>query len=79
MENFLLDNEDILFHLENMDIDTELLNLEKITLNRQKKFAYAPVDHEDAKDSYKKVLNVIGEICGETLAPLAPEIDEEGR
>lgn len=77
MENFLLDNEDILFHLENMDID-RIIKMREDDFNESKEFPYAPVDLEDAKDSYKKVLNVIGEICGETLAPLAPEIDEEG-
>ncbi len=77
MENFLLDNEDILFHLDNMDID-RVIELREDNFKQSKEFAYAPVDLEDAKDSYRKVLNVIGEICGETLAPLAPEIDEEG-
>ena len=77
MENFLLDNEDILFHLDNMDID-RVIELREENFEQAKEFPYAPVDLEDAKDSYRKVLNVIGEICGETLAPLAPEIDEEG-
>ena len=77
MENFLLDNEDILFHLENMDID-RIIKLREDNFKQAEEFSYAPVDLEDAKDSYKKVLNVIGEICGETLAPLASEIDEEG-
>ena len=77
MENFLLDNEDILFHLDNMDID-RVIELKENYFEEAKEFPYAPVDLADAKDSYRKVLNVIGEICGETLAPLAPEIDEEG-
>ena len=63
MENFLLDNEDILFHLENMDLN-KIIELREDNFKDAKKYPYAPVDHEDAKDSYKKVLNVVGEICG---------------
>ena len=77
MENFLLDNEDILFHLENMDID-RIITQKEDNFSDAKKYNYAPIDIADAKDSYKKVLSIIGEISGETLAPLAAEIDEEG-
>ncbi len=77
MENFLLDNDDILFHLEHMDID-RIIALKEDNYKEAEEFAYAPVDAGDARDSYKKVLSIIGEICGETLSPLAAEIDEEG-
>ena len=77
MENFLLDNEDILFHLEHMDID-RIISLKEDNYKEAETYSYAPVDADDARDSYKKVLNIIGEICGETLEPLAAEIDEEG-
>ncbi|MCD6397865.1 MAG: acyl-CoA dehydrogenase family protein [Spirochaetaceae bacterium] len=77
MENFLLDNEDILFHLEHMDID-RIITQREDNFKDAGKYAYAPIDLDDAKDSYKKVLNIIGEICGDSLAPLAAEIDEEG-
>jgi hypothetical protein len=36
------------------------------------------VDVEDALDSYKKILGLVGEICADHLAPRAAEIDEEG-
>jgi alkylation response protein AidB-like acyl-CoA dehydrogenase len=77
MENFLLDNDDILFHLEHMDID-RIIALKEDSYKEAELFPYAPSDADDAKDSYRKVLSIIGEICGETLAPLAAEIDEEG-
>lgn len=41
-------------------------------------FDYAPVDFEDAIDSYDKVLEIIGEICAETIAPNAEGVDHEG-
>ncbi len=77
MENFFDDNGDIRFHLEHMDID-RLISLREDEFREKDKFPHAPADIADAKDSYKRVLGIIGEICGETLAPLAPEIDEEG-
>jgi len=36
------------------------------------------VDFEDTLDSYDKVLQVIGEICGEIIGPNAAGVDEEG-
>jgi 3-(methylthio)propanoyl-CoA dehydrogenase len=77
MENFLHDNKDILFHLKHMDID-RIIRLRENDFIDKDSFPYAPKDVEDAKDSYMKILEIFGEICGEILAPLAPEIDKEG-
>ena len=41
-------------------------------------FDYAPVDYEDAIDSYEKVLEIVGEICDEIIAPNAEEVDHDG-
>jgi len=77
MENYFLDNEDILFQLEHMDLD-RIISLREDGFKEAEQFPFAPENLEDAKDSYKKVLSVIGEICGENLAPKAAEIDDEG-
>ena len=77
MENFLKDNEDILFHLEHMDID-RIIRLKEDDFSNPDNAPHAPRDIEDAKDSYMKVLEMIGEIAGEHLAPVAPDIDAEG-
>lgn len=42
------------------------------------KFDYAPLDFEDAMDSYEKVLEIVGEICGDIVAPNAEGVDAEG-
>ena len=55
MENFLLDNEDILFHLEHMDID-RIIALKEDNFKEAETYSYAPVNAEDARDSYHKVL-----------------------
>lgn len=77
MENFFLDNKDILFHLEHLDLD-RVISLKENDFAEAGKYPHAPADAADAMDSYKKILEIIGEICGETLGPLASEIDEEG-
>ena len=38
----------------------------------------APRNYADAKDNYRLLLEVLGEICGERVAPRAAEADEEG-
>ncbi len=77
MANFLHDNEDILFHMEHLDMD-RVISLKEMDFADSGKYPHAPKDLEDAKDSYMKVLDIIGEICGDYLAPKASEIDEEG-
>lgn len=77
MENFLKDNEDILFHLEHMDLD-RIIRLREDDFKNSDNAPHAPANIADAKDSYMKVLDMIGAISGENLAPLAAEIDQEG-
>jgi alkylation response protein AidB-like acyl-CoA dehydrogenase len=42
------------------------------------KFDFAPRDVDDALDSYNKVLEVLGEICGDIIAPNAEGVDHDG-
>ncbi|MDR2079520.1 MAG: acyl-CoA dehydrogenase family protein [Treponema sp.] len=77
MENFLNDNEDILFHLEHLDLD-RIIRFKEEEFTQAEQFSFAPKDAADARDSYRKVLEIIGEICGEFIAPNAPRVDEEG-
>ena len=41
-------------------------------------YAYAPQDYEDAMDNYDRVLEIVGEICGDVIAPNAEGVDHEG-
>jgi 3-(methylthio)propanoyl-CoA dehydrogenase len=77
MENFLTDNEDILFHLDHLDLD-RIIHFKEDNFEQAKQFAYAPHDVEDAKDSYRRVLSIVGEIAGDYMAPNAPAVDEAG-
>jgi len=77
MENFLTDNEDILFQLEHLDLD-RIIHLKEENFSQAKQYPHAPKDVQDAKESYRMVLNIIGEIAGGYMAPNAPSVDEAG-
>ena len=41
-------------------------------------YDYAPTDFEDAQDSYRRVMEIIGEVCGDVIAPNAEGVDHDG-
>jgi 3-(methylthio)propanoyl-CoA dehydrogenase len=77
MANFYSDNGDLRFHL-NHPLMKKIVHLKERNFNEKQQFDFAPQDYEDAIDSYDKVLEVIGEICGNIIAPNAEGIDSEG-
>ncbi len=77
MPNFFTDNRDIRFTLDNLDLK-EVLNLIEQGYTQCKTYDFAPENYEDAIDSYRRILTVVGEIAGERIAPRARQIDEEG-
>ncbi len=76
-ENFFLDNPDLQFRLEQLDL-REVLELKEKGYSESGLYPTAPRNYADAKDNYRIVLDVLGEICGERVAPRAAEADEEG-
>jgi len=77
MENFFTDNEDIQLLFEHTDLK-EISDLKEGDYSDFEKYDYAFRNAEDAKDGYKEVLKLAGEIAGQIIAPMAPEIDDEG-
>ena len=77
MANFYNDNKILKFHL-NHPLMEKIVALKERNFTESEKFDYAPFDFEDAMDSYDKVLEAIGEICGDIVAPNAESIDVEG-
>ncbi|MFZ2656793.1 MAG: acyl-CoA dehydrogenase family protein [Victivallales bacterium] len=77
MSNFFTDNKDLQFTLANLDLE-EVVSLREEKYTECKKHDHAPVDYKDAMDSYRRVLEVIGEITGERIEPRSRQIDEEG-
>ncbi|HOO84173.1 MAG TPA: acyl-CoA dehydrogenase family protein, partial [Prolixibacteraceae bacterium] len=77
MANFYTDNKALKFHLSHPLME-KIVALREHNYTEKDKFDYAPLDFEDAMDSYEKVLEVIGEICADIIAPNAESIDAEG-
>ena len=77
MENFYTDNKDLKFHLTHPLME-KIVALKENNYKESEEFDFAPIDFEDAIDSYDKVLEIIGEICGEVIEPNAESVDKEG-
>jgi alkylation response protein AidB-like acyl-CoA dehydrogenase len=77
MPNFFTDNNDIQFHFRNLDLK-EIVEITEDNYEQAKEFNYAPVNYEDAIENYRKVLEVVGDMAGNFIAPRAPEVDIEG-
>jgi len=75
--NFYQDNEDILFHMKNMDLSS-VVKMREDDFIEKDKFPDAPQDVADAVDNYTKVLDIIGNISGDFIAPRAPDVDKDG-
>lgn len=77
MANFFTDNPDLKFHLSH-PLMKKIVALKENDFEDKDKFDYAPLDFEDAMDSYEKVLEIVGEISGDIVAPNAEGVDAEG-
>ena len=77
MANFYLDTPELRHHL-NHPLMKRIVELKERNFKDKDEYDYAPIDFEDAMDSYDKVLEIVGEICGEIIAPNAEDVDHEG-
>ncbi len=76
MPNFYKDNDDIQFHMKHLDLG-RAIDLVEEGFKDKGVYDYAPASHGDARDSYDRVLDIVGGICGDFIAPRAPEVDKE--
>ncbi len=77
MANFYLDNPDLKHHLTHPMMQ-RLIELRERNFSEAEKFDYAPMNYEDALDSYERVLEIAGELSGDIVAPNAESVDCEG-
>ncbi len=77
MPNFYLDNPDIRFCIESLDMDRAIALREK-DFAEASEHDFAPKSAEEAKEQYDAVLRLAGEIAGEFVAPRAKAVDREG-
>ena len=77
MANFYTDNPDLKNHLSH-PLMQKIVDLKERGYSDADKFDYAPRDFEDAMDNYDKVLDIVGDICANTIAPNAESVDHQG-
>jgi alkylation response protein AidB-like acyl-CoA dehydrogenase len=77
MANFYLDNKDLQYHLSH-PLMKRIIELKERNFADAALYDYAPQDAEDALDSYRRVLEIVGDVCGEVIAPNAEGVDHEG-
>ena len=77
MANFFSDNEHLKFHLTH-PMMKRIVDMKEDNYKESQQYDTAPVDFDDAMDTYEQVLEIIGEISGEVLAENAESVDLEG-
>lgn len=77
MANFYTDNEALKHYLTHPMME-KIVALKERDFADADKYDYAPQDYADAQDSYDKVLEVVGEICGDVIAENAEDVDHTG-
>ena len=77
MANFFTDNDDIQFLFDHMDL-ARLAEIMEDGFAHAGEFDHAPVDAPDALDNYRRILEMLGELAGEQIAPTAEETDLAG-
>ena len=77
MANFFLDNKDLHYHLEH-PLMRKIVELKERNFSEKDSYDYAPQNFEDAMDSYRRIMSLVGEVCGDVIAPNAEGVDHEG-
>lgn len=77
MANFYTDNPALKHHL-NHPMMQKIVALKERDFADADKYDYAPRDFEDAMDNYDRVLEIVGDICGNIIAENAEDVDHNG-
>ncbi len=77
MANFYKDNDDIQFLMEHIDLGS-LAEFAEEQFRFSGEFDCAPADAEEAVENYKLVLDTVGGLCGDFIAPRSEAIDRQG-
>ncbi|MCG3179466.1 MAG: Crotonobetainyl-CoA dehydrogenase [Phycisphaerae bacterium] len=77
MANFFLDNSDILFRFSNAPL-AKLAGIMEGDFSASKEFPHAPATPEEAADNYRRVLESLGALAGDFIAPRSEDVDATG-
>lgn len=67
-----------LAHYLNHPLARACAKLKERDFAEAERYDFAPVDTDDAMDSYRRVLEIVGELCAEQVAPQAYSVDQRG-
>ena len=76
MANNYTDHPELKFELQH-PLMKRIVELKERDFRDKDTYDYAPLDCEDAMDSYDRVLDIVGEIAGTTIADNAEGVDLE--
>ena len=74
MANYYKDIPEIKFELEQSDLMSRIVELKERGFEDKDQYDEAPHDFADAMDSYDKVLDIVGDIVGNVVAPNAEAV-----
>ncbi len=77
MTNFYRDNDDIQFLFRHIDLG-KLAELTEEGFKFANEFDYAPADADEAVKNYDMVLDSLGQLSGDFIAPRAEDVDRQG-
>src|SRR4030042_1405354 len=77
MSNFFSDNADMQFQFQHLNLQ-EVVEIIEHDYQEHRQYNYAPRDYSDALDNYRKILEIIGDLAANFIAPRAAEVDESG-
>ncbi len=77
MANYFTENTDLLFQFDRLQL-AEVVEIAEQGYTEAAHYDFAPTDYQDALDNYRKVLEIVGDITANTVAPQAAAVDEEG-
>ncbi len=78
MANYYSDIPEIKFELENSPLMQRIVELKERDFADKDQYPEAPLDHADAMENYNRVLDIVGDITGNIIAPNAEAVDAEG-
>ena len=77
MPNFFTDNDDIQFLFNHLDLAEIARIQEDDFADAASGVDYAPTDAADALDNYRRILDIVGNLAGPTIAPRADVLTEK--
>lgn len=75
--NFYTDNK-VLRHYLKHPLMQRIVSMQENGYAEADEYNYAPIDFEEAVEGYEQVLNLVGKMCAEVIAPNAMEIETNG-